>query len=83
MVKNEIAQRVYEYGFVVDEIILYLDTHPCDIEALEYYECMREKYQDAVMEYQETIGPLFMSEVDIQYGWNWVATPWPWEGGKC
>ena len=80
---NPIAKRVYEYGFALDDVILFLDTHPHDQEALAYYQQMREAYQKAYREYVEKIGPLQLTDVDPEKGWSWLDNPWPWEGGKC
>ena len=35
--KNQLMKNVYETGFALDEILLYLDTHPTDQEAMNYY----------------------------------------------
>ena len=32
-----ILNRVQQAGFAVDEAVLYLDTHPCDSNALAFY----------------------------------------------
>ncbi|MGN0360961.1 MAG: spore coat protein CotJB, partial [Hominisplanchenecus sp.] len=31
-------QYINEVSFAVNDISLYLDTHPCDQEAMEYYQ---------------------------------------------
>ena len=36
---NALLQKVYETGFALDEVTLYLDTHPSDSQAMEYYKC--------------------------------------------
>ena len=41
--KSRIIQNVYELGFVMTEALLYLDTHPNDNEAIEYYNTMKIK----------------------------------------
>ena len=33
---NDALQRVYETGFALDDILLYLDTHSGDSQAMEY-----------------------------------------------
>ena len=78
-----LLQKVYTYGFAIDDVILYLDTHPDDCEARAYYKRMRDAYQDACQEYNEKVGPLTIMDVDVSSWWNWVEGPWPWEGGAC
>ena len=35
--RDQLLMRVYETGFALDDILLYLDTHPSDQEAMNYY----------------------------------------------
>ena len=34
--RNSQLSRINEVSFAVDDMLLYLDTHPCDRKALEY-----------------------------------------------
>lgn len=36
--RKELLQKINEASFAVDEVKLFLDTHPYDEEALEYFE---------------------------------------------
>ena len=42
MTKNELLKMITEVSFVMDELRLYLDTHPDDQKALDYYEKQRK-----------------------------------------
>mgnify|MGYP002557935434 CR=1 FL=1 len=53
-----ILNRVQQAGFAVDEVVLYLDTHPCDSKALAFYQKARDEQKRAVCEYNAKIGPL-------------------------
>lgn len=83
MQMNPIAKKVYEYGFALDDAILFLDTHPEDPDALAYYREIRDAYQAAYQEYEAQIGPLQLAGADPEKGWTWLDAPWPWEGGMC
>ena len=37
MNRRQLLNHINEVSFAVDEVKLYLDTHPCDTEALEYF----------------------------------------------
>lgn len=78
---NALLNQVYQAGFAVDDIILFLDTHPSDAGALAYYQQARAMYQNAVQAYENQCGPLFMTDVNSQSCWTWQKDPWPWEGG--
>jgi spore coat protein JB len=68
-------------NFVVQELGLYLDTHPEDREALRYY----TEYAALLKQGEETFtaryGPLRQMQVTLEGGYNWVGDPWPWEYG--
>ena len=80
MCENALLQKVYETGFALDEVTLYLDTHPSDNQAIEYYQYVKRMNQEAMAAYEKVYGPLMINQV-IGNGWNWVNNPWPWEGG--
>ena len=56
--------ELMELDFVCLDLRLYLDTHPNDEVAQEYYEEYRHKCEMAKQEHKES---------------NWVSSPWPWE----
>lgn len=78
--RNQLLNFIYEVGFAIDDVILYLDTHPCDQEALRYYCQYKELKQQAVEEYTRFFGPLTVDNVDSNNKWAWIREPWPWEG---
>lgn len=81
--QSRLMRQIYEAGFAVDEAVLYLDTHPCDEEALAYYENYRKLYAKLVREYAMHFGPLTVDQVTVTNQWTWVKTPWPWEMEGC
>lgn len=74
-------KKIQEMEFVAVELNLYLDTHPCDQEAVNDYNCAVEALKRMRKEYEAQFGPLFnfgwggFSEVP----WQWMMGPWPWE----
>ena len=52
------------------ELRLYLNTHPCDQEALALFRQLREK---AECTYAEAFLPKDCAR------WAWTDDPWPWE----
>ncbi len=73
--------------FVVQELGLYLDTHPEDADALklftEYVQLLRQGKETFTARY----GPLQQTQVTGEDGYSWLKEPWPWEyrpcGGAC
>lgn len=78
--KVQAAQQLAQSCFAVHEAVLYLDTHPDDQNALEYYRRKQQQLMQASENYQKTVGPIRACAVDTESGsWRWVETPWPWE----
>lgn len=78
--KAQAAQQLAQCCFAVHEAVLYLDTHPDDQSALEYYRRKQQQLMQASENYQKVVGPLRACTVDTSSGsWRWVETPWPWE----
>ena len=76
-------KRIQEIEFVAIELNLYLDTHPCDEDALNDYQCAVEVLRKLKAEYECEYGPL----LNFGHGggnvmgkpWQWAQGPWPWE----
>ena len=78
--QKQLLSMIYSYSFMVNELNLFLDTHPKCMEALSAYEHYSKLRLDAIRNYSMMYGPLLADQVDINQGWSWVKTPWPWEG---
>ena len=48
MNRNQLMEHINQVSFAVDEVKLYLDTHPCDSEALAYFHEMSAHRNDAL-----------------------------------
>lgn len=66
-------------GFAVNELALYLDTHPDDEEALEVYRAYQRMLHECGMQFNKENGPMtHMDPVDDKT-YTWMQDPWPWE----
>lgn len=74
-----LSTEMQALGFAVQELALYLDTHPKDREALELYRAYQKAHKKAMMEYSKRKGPLNHMEIDDANRYTWVDDPWPWE----
>lgn len=81
MCKNPLMMRITELSFSMDDLRLFLDTHPECTEALEYFDELQEQRRRAVAEWEAQFGPLTSyGNVDADCGeWKWVCGPWPWQ----
>ena len=65
-------------GFVIQELALYLDTHPEDKEALEMYQNYQKILHKGMMEMNEK-SPLNHGLPAKGDRYRWLDDPWPWE----
>jgi spore coat protein JB len=77
--KDSLMKTGQQYGFALNDIVLFLDTHPNHKEALELYHKYRQLYAAATFEYSERFAPMFVNDNQSYDTWNWVNTPFPWE----
>ena len=66
-------------NFAINELALYLDTHPNDREALELYQTYQRMYHQGMMEFGEKYGPLTHCQPTQGERYRWTNDPWPWE----
>lgn len=64
--------------FAIDELGLYLTTHPEDTEVLELYWSYIKLGREGREKYEAEYGPLM--QTDLTPGrFKWLDDPWPWE----
>ena len=56
--RDALLMAVNQAGFAVTEANLYLDTRPCDSQAIAYLKQMSQAYADARNAYEAQYGPL-------------------------
>ena len=81
MNKEQLLHWVNQASFALTDIVLFLDTHPCDEEAINYYNHYQALRRKAVRQYEEQYGPLTTDYTPAGGHWCWATQSWPWEGG--
>ncbi len=79
MNKKQLFDFITEVSFALDDITLYLDTHPDCSKALAAYSQYKDMRTQAVREYNNNFGPLNKYQVNDENYFDWVNNPWPWE----
>lgn len=81
MNQMQLLNYINEVSFAVDDILLYLDTHPCDSGALAYSREMTAARKESMAVYARRFGPLTIDCTNETEScrWEWVMQPWPWE----
>lgn len=72
--------------FVLQELALYLDTHPSDGEAFELFRQYAAMEAAARADFVAEMGPVMRNETAQSKTYTWLQDPWPWnymeEGGE-
>lgn len=66
--------------FVLVDLTLYLDTHPFDREAMEYFNHYARIKNKMSRDFSMRYFPLTMNQAESNKEWRWGAAPLPWEG---
>ncbi len=76
--QQSLMKQLQIENFTLIETALFLDSHPDDRQALDYYEEHLSTYGQLVDQYEATWGPLTICSNYFD-SWKWVEGPWPWE----
>lgn len=80
MNRRQMLEWVSMLGFCALDMMLYLDTHPCDKDAIAYYRQCVNMYTQAKDQFEENFGPLQAKNSTAENCWAWADMPLPWEG---
>ena len=65
--------------FVLVDLSLYLDTHPFDQEAMEYFNHYVRIKNKMSRDFSMRFFPLTTDQAESKKEWRWGAAPLPWE----
>ena len=79
--KEQLLFNIGVVDFTMTDLGEFLDTHPKDQRALEYYRHYAQIKKQLCREFSKKFYPLTMAEADCEKAWEWAEAPLPWEGG--
>ena len=75
---NPALSELMALDFAIDELGLYLTTHPEDTEVLNLYWSYIKLGREGRKTYEKQYGPLL--KTDLTPGsFKWLSDPWPWD----
>ncbi len=80
--KDELLDELSAVCFVVQDIKLFLDTHPCDKDMISMYREYVAQSKQLKQQYEAFYGPLVAETYEPEEKWRWIDDPWPWECSK-
>jgi len=72
-------KEIQELDFTVYELALYLDTHPWDTQAIEFYNHTAGESRDLKKVYVEKFTPLMIGDDSAEDIWSWGTSDFPWD----
>lgn len=79
--RDALQRKIDIISFHMDETRLFLDTHPCDKEAICYFEKLHKMRCELMNEYVAKFGPVSAYQYKQSDSWLWAEGPQPWEKG--
>ena len=73
-----LLKRIQICDFVMAETAMFLNTHPDNKAALEYFHKYHNMRMQAVQDFTSKYGPINHDTVTSQDRWDWIDNPWPW-----
>ncbi len=78
--KEQMLRDIGIVDFTVVELALFLDTHPCDRDAMEYFNHYSRMGMQMKKEFSKNYYPLTLDYAESDQEWRWGNAPLPWEG---
>jgi hypothetical protein len=80
MERNSLLKQLMAIDFYIEELNLYLDTHPRDQRAIQLINTAVANARILREEYERLCGPLTtFNTLNNGPEWRWIESPWPWE----
>lgn len=83
--REQLLHQLDLVSFAAYDALLYLDTHPEDEKARDYFRENNEMRRELLKDYADQYGPLTLDSMNLSQNcddWDWVMQPWPWEGNR-
>lgn len=72
--------KIYEYDFALNDLSLYLDLHPEDMDVYKLFKKYTEEQKEYVDMYEKKYGPMELDNSSYN-NYMWDEGPWPFIGG--
>lgn len=84
--QTTLLKEISEVSFALNDLTLFLDTHPDCSDALQYFYQLAPKREQLMKQYAESYEPLTLDcagKLPAKRSFSWLDGPAPWEGGAC
>lgn len=77
--KEQLLLMIDALSFAMTDIGLYLTIYPDDNDMLALFNQYNMQEKALTEQYENMFGPLTINSDDLNKGWTWNSSPWPWE----
>lgn len=77
---GKLLLKIYQYDFALNDLSLYLDLHPEDMDVYKVFKKYTEELREHVDLYEKKNGPMELDESNYN-NYLWYEGPWPFIGG--
>ena len=77
--RRELFEMIGAVSFLIDDLRLFLDTHPDNAEALSLFSEYQNQRSELISKYTNQFGPIDSYCVNTDNGWSWINEPMPWK----
>lgn len=77
--REELLEQISALEFVLTDLKLFLNTHPCNREVLKVYSEYVRQARELRDQYTAFYGPLMAENYEPEDYWAWINNPWPWD----
>ena len=81
--KERLLNDINVIDFALVELTQYLDTHPYDCNAMEYFNHYARIKNQLMKDFSMKYYPLTKDLAESNKEWRWGMAPLPWEGVCC
>ncbi len=79
MSQGAMFENIRALSFAMDDLRLFLDTHPDNDEALNLFIEYMKNRNDLLADYTEKYGPIDSYYINQDGTWSWINEPMPWK----
>lgn len=76
--REQLLKQIQEISFTLNDLTLYLDTHPMDTDALDAFSQAQAQRKELMARYADEFEPL-TADCISQKTFSWAKAPLPWD----
>ena len=80
--RDNLMRQIQAVSFAMDELRLFIDTHPCNTEAIALFNKYAAERKELIERYNDEVSPIGGYCPENGDSWRWGCDT-AWRGGEC